>query len=298
MKRFACGTALAWLLLGALGKADEVDPLVVKQKETAEQNWKTTLGDEAFEHVETGLFLVYGQKAFEKKLRDWAKTFEAAAAAATKAVQLDEKERAWKGKLAIYLFEVKSDFNSFIRKVEKRRPDMDRSTRVVKGDTPYIAVSASAEKTDLGAEQETIELLAVTILAKKMGEKGSPDWLRGGFATATRWAAHPNDPAVKAERKRAFAVGLPKKSPPRSVKEVWSGEATGEELVLLRASVAEFLAYGPYRRDFKRFVEGFRPEMDGQAIRPVEEALRAIGQTPDDFDLAWRAWAIKEAAKK
>ncbi len=79
-----------------------------------------------------------------------------------------------------------------------------------------------------------------------------------------------------------------------TAKDAWGDTAKAEEAVLLRASVMDYLAYGPYAKGFPMFLENLKPEEDENTNekkgKPIGDALKAIKLNPDRLNSGWYSW--------
>jgi hypothetical protein len=64
-----------------------------------------------------------------------------------------------------------------------------------------------------------------------------------------------------------------------------------EESAVLRASLAEYLAYGPGAAKFPTLVVGFRPG-ENQESRTTEQAMESAGIDAKVVEARWGAWAL------
>jgi hypothetical protein len=281
----------AALLTGKLATGAEPSTEVVKaQKEAALANWKRLFGDEAApERHETTHFLLYGAPSFtERQLKAQGAALEGQLALARKALQIDAKEEVWPGKLAVYLFDQRSQFTSFVRGVEKRRPEPeDLGSYALRGQQPHLGAGPPQGKYDPGVELQAAEQLGAALLSKK-GGKDVPGWVVAGFGRATAWRA---TPAASADDRKQLRRLVRERG--RSARDAWGGALLPDEAPLVRASVVEYLAYGPASPSFPAFLEAFKPDEEGNKAKPKStgEALKAIKVSPDRLDRAWQAWA-------
>ena len=75
----------------------------------------------------------------------------------------------------------------------------------------------------------------------------------------------------------------------RKASDVWGGNLDVEEATVLRASLVDYLAYGPGASKFIPFLEGFRPG-ENMATKTTAQALEATTIMADRLDRAWRGW--------
>lgn len=276
-----------------LTAADDPAEVVKKQKEKAAAYCKRVLPDGTFLHVETPNILLYGSKSLpEEKLKAWGDLLEEQLGLLRKAFALDDKKTLWPGKLAVFFFDEKRTFASFIRQIEQRRPESEElSSFLQEDDLAHIAACTTPGKQDPSIEAQVCEQLVTAVFNKVVGENsGVPGWVLPGLIQATVWRTAPNDLARKQRdldrKKLAFLVTT--RRPPRSAKELWNGGLEGEELALLRGSIVEFLAYGPDAQKFPDFLKAFRPE-EGKT-KSIDDGLAAVRSFQDKFDRGWANW--------
>jgi hypothetical protein len=279
--------AVLVLLLGAAGlrAADDADDKLAEQKKAADANWGVLeLGEPAKQ--ETAHLLLYGPSAYEKRLKDWGALLEKQYETARKGIDLDPKdEKWWPGKLAVYLFAERENFTTFVRRVEKRRLDAGESgTYEVISDVPHVAASPPRSKGEPAVEAQAAQQLAAAMLHRKVGPKiPVPDWVLSGFGRATYGRTVPAAGAAD----RAQAARLVKAG--RTAMDVW-GNIDADEAVVLQASLADFLAYGPGASKFLAFAAAYEPE-ENMEKKTAWQALDAVSLKPDVLNKAWQTWA-------
>src|SRR5947209_9989573 len=101
--------AIAVLFLGATAHADDAAEKLAAQKKQAEANWATAEGGE-MATLETVHLLIYAPKAMEKNLKDVGAYLEKHYARAADVLGYDAKNPPWEGKLAVYLFAEREQF--------------------------------------------------------------------------------------------------------------------------------------------------------------------------------------------
>lgn len=279
----------AVLVLPAAGQ-EQADP-VKQQKEKAQANWKRAFEKSPFLHVETANLLIYASPTLtEKRIKDCSGVLETELGFVRKAVAVDPKKPLWPGKLTVFLLDDRRLLNSFIRVVEKRRPEGgELGSHVFMGEEPHIAATAPPTPRDLTLEAQAGEQLASVALKAKEGENsGIPEWLVLGFARASIWRTLATPVARKqreVERQRALAVMTLNK---RSVKDLWGNSLGDDELPYLRAGIADFLAYGPYADRFPQFMKAFKPEEN--TTKSMDDILESIKMSPERMDREVPAW--------
>jgi hypothetical protein len=265
--------------------ADEAADRVAAQKMAAKVNWaQIDAGEPAFH--ETDHTLLCAHKSYEKRLKDIGLSMEKYLTQIRKVLQFPAKDEPIAGKLTVYLFSEREQFTSFVRRIEKRQLDPDESgSHSFQTDMPHVAAVPPKSKRDLAIENQLPAQLAEGLLAKRAGKDAElPGWLVSGFGRASVWRGNPA--VFGRERTQAAALASRNK---RKAGDVWGGNLEAEEADLLRASLVDYLAYGPGASKFIRFVEGFRPG-ENMAMKTTAQALDAAAIPADRLDRAWHAW--------
>jgi hypothetical protein len=286
-RTFGIVLTVSGLLSATSLPADETADRIAEQKKTAVANWGLLdLGEPAM--LETAHLLLYAPSSFEKRLKEWGPTLEKHYDLAKKALQIDEKDNKWwSGKLTVYGLAEREQFERFIRRIEKRRLESDEvGSYDVDNDAPHVVASPPRSKLDPPVEIQAAQQVASAMLQKKAGAKVPlPDWLVSGFGHATYYRALPSS-ATGAERHQAQVLVSKKK---RTAANVWGSGLDVEEATVLRASLADYLAYGPGADKFPAFVAGFQPEENVER-KTTEQALDAAGIKLDRLDKLWQTW--------
>jgi len=279
--------AFAFLGGGSIQSQEKGDPLD-RQRKAARDNWASLEAGAGASH-ETDHLLIQAPKTMERRLKEIGGNLEKSYGLAVKALQID-KEEAWPGKLTVYLIPQRDQLTTFVRRIESRRLEDDESgTHGGENGLPHAAASAPRVKGDLGMEHQAAAQVAAALLQHKAGAKVPlPDWLVLGFGRATAWRAAPNDKAVLDDRRLAKALIAGKK---RTAADVWDGTLEAEEAGVLRASLAEFLAYGPGAAKFPAIARGFKPG-ENQDSRTFLQALESAGLDPKAIEARWGPWAV------
>jgi hypothetical protein len=266
------------------GKADPA-----KQRTTAIANMKaanlakTTV-------VETDNFLI-ATTFPEEKAKALAAAAEKVVPVARKALQFEEKEEAWKGKLTLYLLPEPRDFKGYMRGVVQRDPSgvfMD-----LRGDMPFVVdpVEVAGKATDVEHAAAVSVTVSVAMMRARAGTAAVPDWLEGGFARVTAMRAEGTNSARYQKYRTAARLAAlgPKGGKPPAVGELW-GESKPANGDLLANSLVEYMAYGPGSMNFVRLVFGFRPNENGDTPTSPQ-ALEAAGwKEIPMLEAAWRKW--------
>jgi hypothetical protein len=282
--------AVLWIGLASLVLADDDTGAAKAQKAAAYANWKRIFGNEAVPTSEetTHLLLFASAGMTEKQVKDLGTALETQYGTAFKALKLESKDALWNGKLSVYLLDERRQFNSFMRLVAKQRPESDETgTFVLRNDAPFIAAGPPQGKTEASMIMQVGEQLGAAMLSKVAGES-LPDWVAAGFGRATVWRAAPYIRPVKDDRsqvRRLVTAGR------RTAADVWGGTLKADEAIVLRASLLDYLAYGPGSRSFAKFIEGYLPDEGVNREKTTAEALKFARISPEGLDAGWRAWA-------
>jgi hypothetical protein len=292
MARFSIGVFAAACILasGVAWAVDDVAEKLEAQRKAAKANWALVEGGELAIH-ETPHLIVCAPSTMAKKLKDLGTVLEKHYVAAEKTLQIKPIEELWAGKLTVYVFPEREPFTAFVRRVEKRRLTADEvGSMGVEGDLAHAVATAPRSKLDASLEAQAGEQIAAALLQRKAGAKVPlPEWLLRGFGRATLWRSSPLDKTYQAERKLAQGLVTGKK---RMAQEVWNSTLDIEEAVPLRASLADFLAYGPGYSKFPAILAGFKPgeNLDSHTF---DQALGSAGLKPELIETRWRDWVLR-----
>jgi hypothetical protein len=282
------------LVLAALGpvlRGDE-DEVSKRQKEKGQELCKRILEGDPFVQVESDNFLMFASKPVdEKQAKALSENLEANYATARKGLRLDEKKALWPGKLSVYLFGERRMMNSLIRAVEKKRPqDVGLGSYFVKGEAAHIVACAPMSKDDPAIEAQALQQLFSVILARVAGENnGIPEWFIQGFMDATAWRSATDEAGIKQrEALKKKALALVNGKTPRGAKELFAGTLSGDELVVIRGSVLEFMAYGPESDKFPDLLKAFKVEENRQ--KSIDDVLVSIDSNQTKFSRHWVSW--------
>lgn len=280
----------AWVvaMAGTGSRADEKSDLAPMQKEKAKANWKRAFGDDGMEQQETPNLLIVAAVSFkEKQLKDLGASLETELDMVRKALHIEAKDDPWAGKITVYLMDDRSKFNTFMRVIAKQRPESDvLGVYRVRGQYPFIAAGPPVEKYDPSVEMQAGMQLASGILTK-FGAGNVPDWLVEGFGRASVWHSTPAAHVKERGMARTYVI---RKG--RTAKDVWSGALKVTEANLVRASLADYLAYGPLTDQFPRLLEGFYPKEGTLTPKSEDEALKNISVNWEDLSKGWQRWAF------
>ena len=202
------------------------------------------------------------------------------------------KDSPWPGKLTVYLFTERDQFAAFRRRVEKQCVEPEDTSSFEGGDTPHVSGSPPQSAGDLTAEGQAGEQLAMGLLMKDAAEAPLPIWLTKGFGRATYYLASPTSRITAGERQRAYAILKDKKY---GAAQVFNNGVPAEDSLLMRASLAEFLAYGGGSAKFSALLTGFKPDKEKkEQMRNTDQALKSAGLEAETITKAWhRTFGIK-----
>ncbi|HEV3205192.1 MAG TPA: hypothetical protein VGY77_12445 [Gemmataceae bacterium] len=275
------------VLVGALDLRAADDSEVVKgQKEAARANWKILFINDPPATEETAHFLLFGSQSMRpRQLQELGASLEKQYSTARTALKIEPKEELWPGKLTVYLLEERSIFNTFMRTIARKRPGADDSGVYSLTAPPFIAASPPQQKFQPTLEGQAGEQLATAILTKKCGQS-LPDWFVAGFGRAVLWRSAPG--AYFQERSQ-----VKKLVRTCSAEDVWNNKPNAEEAALLRASLVEFLAFGPGANYLGKFLEGLKPGENGQPKTTLDALKTVRADFPDTICKSWPAWVAK-----
>ena len=285
MPRFL--SAVALLLGFALAvAADEVSD---KQKEVARANLKK--GDvRKAAVVETDHFIVCATIP-EARAKALGAALEKVYPVARKALQMEEGESPWKGKLTVYYLTDRKEFNLFTAAVAGERT-RESSYFALKGDEPYLVDGPELGEKATEAELffEAGVLVASAVLQGHYRTAEFPEWVKTGFARAAALRAggttSPRYTAYKTKARRAV-LGTAGKPPP-ALASLWNGNSP-DDRETVATSLMDYVVFGPGAKDSTRFLGGFRPSETVAAPGPAQ-ALEAAGWKEPQLEAAWRKW--------
>jgi hypothetical protein len=259
----------------------EMASKVIEQRSFAEETCKKIFGADKPPFLETEHLLLYGTVS-GKSLKDVGAVLEKQLALARRILDL-EKDEPWPGKLTVYFFTERSRFTSFIRNVEKRRPEAeDLGSFNIRTEFPHAAGGPPKEEDDPSNEVQAAQQMASALLVKKAGTN-VPEWLVAGFGRATYYRAA-SVSALSAEKRRAARL-----LQSASAMDVWNGTLKADRAAVLRGSLVDFLAFGPGKTRFLAFLAAYAPE-EGKLTKTAEEALKAARMDAKVVSSRWKSW--------
>ena len=278
--------ALGWTALVARAPAQDSRKDVAKQKTAAAANLKKAdLGKTSL--VESKYFLV-ATTLPEDRAKAIGAVLDRVVPLARRALRFEEKEEAWKGKLAVYFLPDSRDFNSFIRSVVGMQPSGLHYD--LRSDDPFIVGPADGPGGPGEAElsASSAALVAGAYLKARGGTATLPDWLVGGFGRVSALRADgTNSRRYQAYRTAARTLARNGARPT----ELW-GDARPANADVLANSFADYLAFGPGAGNFPKLIAGFRPDENGNVPGP-QAAFEAAGwKDLALLEAAWKKWAV------
>jgi hypothetical protein len=279
---------ILWSVFTTQGRAQDEPDKSAERLKGAIAVWDSLEVGAAAKH-ETEHLLIVAPKGLDRRLKEIGGNLEKHYAPAFKALQA-KPEELWSGKLIVYLFSERDHFTSFVRRIEKRRLEENESgSQQVDREHPHAAAGPPRAKNEPGLEVQAAMQVAAALLQKKAGaEVPLPEWLPAGFSRATVWRTLPADKSTASDRKLARTFIAARK---RTAPEVWNNMVDSEESGVLRASLADYLAYGPGAAKFSAFVKGFKPG-ENQESRTTEQAMESAGLDVKAIEARWGAWAL------
>lgn len=262
------------------------DPLK-EQKKRAEDNWKM-LDAGPLAHLETENLLIYAPMDLKEKLASIGKFYEKCYSGASKLLFTEEGDQ-WKGKLTIYLFSKSTQYGTFVRRIEGRRVEgIESATTSVEDDKLHIAAGPPRDSDGPRVEVRAAQLIGSAVIQRKAGSRSTlPNWLRRGFGIATyQRALGGKHPTVKNARREAAVYVLRGR---KTAKDVWMGTLSEKEEEALEPSLADYLSYGPGRKQINNLVKA--AGRTGVGTRNTfETALTSVKLTAESVESGWRRW--------
>jgi hypothetical protein len=281
-----CAKAILAAVLGlaaGAGRADEAADRLAAQRKAAEEAWAAVDAGPGTS-VETKNLLIWAPKSSEARVKAIGALLEKYLDSALKTLGLEPKDLP-AGKITVYLFPEREQVTTFIRRVEKRRPESG-VTGSYSADDDRMHVSASPTAGKVPFEIRAGEELAALLLARRAGKGTSiPTWVSAGFGRANTYRILPRDRLTLADAKQVKALAKSRKP-----SDLWAGDVAGEEADALQGSVVEFLAFGPAAKYFSKFIDGFKPG-EGKLTVKSDEALTSAGLSGELVDKRWKSWA-------
>jgi hypothetical protein len=257
---------------------------VAKQKATVVANLKKAgLGKVAV--AESKHFIV-ATTLPEQKAKVLGTMLDKLVPVARKALQYEEKDEVWKGKLAVYYLPDNRDFKGYVRTVLVMQPE--GVIYEVRADEPFVVdpVDVPANATEAEQLANSAAVVAGAFLKAKGSTATLPDWLVGGFGRVTALRAE----GVNSTRYQKYKSAAKTAARSAKITELWSEEKPANADIVAN-SFAEYLAYGPGSANFVKLIYGYRPDANGNPPTP-QLAFEAAGwKDLAMLEAAWRKWA-------
>src|SRR4051794_31697423 len=203
-------------------KKDSKDELDKKQIAAAAANLKLADVTRPSTHP-TDNFLIAGALAPEKA-KSLGAVLEKVVPVARKALQYDDKEEAWKGRLAVYYLPDGAHFKNFIRGVVMKQPEGVHVD--LRGDTPFVAdpVEAPAKATEADQFAAAAATVAGAYLRARAGSAAVREGFVNGFGRVTAARAEGTNSKRYLAYKTASRVAVlgPKGGTPPAIADLWA----------------------------------------------------------------------------
>ncbi|MFO0806993.1 MAG: hypothetical protein U0746_00035 [Gemmataceae bacterium] len=263
-------------------QADEAADLLAKQKKAVEAALAAVqLPPQPV--VESPNLLLAGPLS-EARLKALSATLEKQYAAAIKALQFEGSEKPLPGKLAVYVFDDRTKYRSFVRAVAKASPDDDEQARqLIKGDTPFVAVGPGRSKDSPAPEAQAGYQVAIALLGVRTRNAPLPEWASLGFAKATAYQASGASGGARKKGARDIVARRGR------VADLWSDKLSAEQKLALGTSVMDFLVYGKGVPKPIDVISAMRPEEE-KVMKSAEDVFGAVKMTPDQFEAVFLKW--------
>jgi len=261
---------------------DDAAAVLAKQKQALKAN-TAAAQIPASPMIESANLLLCGTLP-EAKLRSLSSSLEKQFSTAVAALQFDNNDKPWLGKLGVYMFADRAQFRSFVRTIEKRSPDdAEQGSQALKSDTPHVAAGPGRTPTSPTAEAQAGLELATAILAGRAKATPLPEWVIVGFSRAT--AAHAAGQAAGVRKKGARDLIRARLRP----RDAWNEAIPYDQRMTLAAGIMDFIVYGNGAGKPIDFLGGFRPDEEKPTKSP-EDALAAAKLSIDQFEAAFIKW--------
>lgn len=272
------------LLAVGLGRADETSD---RQRKAAEANLaKAEVGKLTV--AETDALILFTPLP-EARAKAVAAAAQKTVTTARKGLRFDPKEEPWKGKLAVVHLPERADFTRFMRAVAGAKPE-DPSFIAVREDDPYVLSGAAAKGPDAEVGADLGAVVAAALFTAKAGSSAKvPEWVRGGFGRAAALRAEGPNGRRWGEYKKAArqaALGGSGRYAAR-LSDAWTGDRPDADVIA--TSVMDYLAFGAGAATFPKFLDGLKPDENGNPPE-VGDAIAAAAGKAELFEAGWRRW--------
>jgi len=280
-------TPVAGVLVALAVTAATADEVTTKQKKVAEANLETA-------GVKKGVIvesenLILCSTLPEPRGKAITESLEKVYKAGRKGLRFDAKEEAWKGKLAVYFFPTRLEYNQFLRLVAGEKPGTQYAIGI-RSDEPYIVgggeIGEKAKDTEISAELGTV--IGAALLMSKTGPSTPvPGWVKNGFGRAVSLRAEgPNGKRFLNYKQEAKTTIL-STSKPVTVADIWGGERPDGDV--LATNLMDYMAFGPGSVNFSKFLTSLKPDENGNNPS-ITAALEAAGWKWEALDVSWKKW--------
>lgn len=279
----------AFLFAVVFAAAAPADDVSDKQKKVAAENFKkaeiTKVGV-----VETETVIVAGILP-DARLKTIGEALNKTSKLSRTALQFDAKDEPWKGKLTVVYLPERANFTQYMRQVVGEKPD-GNSYIAIRSDEPAVISGAEldAKASDSDIIGELGPVVAQAWLQSKVGTSARvPGWVRHGLGRAIAYRAEGTTGkrfTTYKTRARTALLGGAGKSP-APIADVWgSDRADGVDL---GTSLMDFLAFGPDKMKFTKFLSALRPDDNGNEP-DIAKVIEEAGWKTAELEAAWRKW--------
>jgi hypothetical protein len=262
------------------------DPATVKaQIQSLSEYHKEVFEVEKVPLIEKPHFLVVGAipSASSGGIGD---ELEVAYAKACKSLKIDKDPGPWPGKLSILLVPDARKYAQMIRVSQRRRADEEEtSSHSIDSTVPQVVVCPSKGPGELNVGATCcVQMGALLIDYKAKGR--TPGWLSEGFGRATALQVIGSTALAVERRKAAIYITTNK----RTANDVFTSNLKAEELLTLRGSLVEYLAYSGRTEKFLPLIDGFADDGKGNPGN-LTSALKNANTTTDELTKNWTNYA-------
>ena len=280
-------TALLLIAFAGIASADEISD---KQKKVAIENLKRA--DISKGNVAESETVIVAGLLPETRLKTIGDSLTKINKVSRKALQFDEKDEPWKGKLTVVYLPERTNFAQYMRLVVGQRPDGNWHIGI-RSDEPTIVSGAEqdAKATDADIIAELGPLVAGAMLQSKVGlTTNIPGWVRIGLGRAVSFRADgvsgKRFTTFKSQARAAVIGGAGKPGAP--IADIWTSDRPDGGL--LATSLMDYLAFGPGSANFSKFLSGLRPDENGTEPAIAKVIEDAGWKMPADLEAAWKKW--------
>ena len=285
----------ALLLVAGFSAADETS---AKQKKLAIEGLKKA--DIPKGNVAESETVILAGVLPESRLKSIGDALTKTSKTARKALQFDEKDEPWKGKLTVVLLPERTHFSSYMRLVVGQRVEGNYHINI-RSDEPTVVSGADldAKATDSDVLGELGPVLAGAWIQAKVGPSANiPSWVRLGLGRAIAYRAEgPSSKRFSGYKTRARAAVLGGGGKPAApIMDIWNSDRA--EGLDLATSLMDYMAFGTGQANFGKFLAALRPDENGDAPAIAKAIEDAGWKTPADLEAAWKKWVTAGAIAK